>query len=147
MIELIKGNLFDANVNALAHGCNCQGVMGAGIALEFKRQWPTMYKYYREICQSEPIEPGHMFVYIEGELVIFNLMTQLRPHSTASLTGIQSGLIRMREYANKKGIGKIAMPKIGCGLGGLRWEQVEPIVQEVFGEWPGTVSVYYLGAQ
>lgn len=144
MIELIKGNLFDANVNALAHGCNCSGQMGKGIALEFARRWPRMYEEYREICWDGQIQPGYMFVYISGEKVIFNLMTQLRPHYLASLGAIEASMINMREYAFGAGINKIAMPKIGCGLGGLKWVEVEPIVQAVFGEWPGTVSVYYL---
>lgn len=144
MIELIKGNLFDTNVNALAHGCNCGGQMGKGIALEFARRWPQMYEEYQELCWDKQIRPGHMFVYVQGEKVIFNLMTQFRPYVPAGPDAIKFSLDHMREYADDKGINKIAMPKIGCGLGGLKWNQVELVVQEVFGGWPGTLSVYYL---
>ena len=132
MIKYIKGNLFNSSADALAHGCNTQGKMGAGIALEFKRRYPEMFFDYRQKCRSEEFKPGcaYMFKNTEKPHVI-NLATQ-EDLSGAKPEYIQSALRWLLENYESLKISTVAMPKIGAGLGGMQWEEVEMILYEYF---------------
>jgi O-acetyl-ADP-ribose deacetylase (regulator of RNase III) len=147
-IEFVSGNLF-ANaheVEAFAHGCNCQGSMGAGIAKGFRERYPEMYEQYRARCKAEPrqFNLGDAWLWTaEGLPSVFNLGTQERFwHARASYEAIEQALIAMRQRADKEGIGSIAIPRIGVGYGGLSWRKVRAIVERVFGGWSGRLVVY-----
>jgi O-acetyl-ADP-ribose deacetylase (regulator of RNase III) len=129
VITFVEGDLFDMDLPALGHGCNCQGVMGRGIAVVFKNRYPEMYKVYQDACENLEYQLGDVFVWgppdqTPGEPVIYNLATQPTPGPTASLEAIQSSLTDALEDAKERGIDKIGIPRIGAGLGGLKWEDV-----------------------
>ena len=146
-IEWISGDLFVNRVKAeaFAHGCNCKGSMGAGIAVGFLERYPDMYEEYRRRCKSEPSEfqLGDCFYWPSTDQPsVFNLGTQTNLGGKASLSGIESALTRMKEQADTKKIKTIAIPRIGAGYGHLSWEKVKAIVIKIFEDWKGTLYVY-----
>lgn len=146
MIIHQKGDVFDCYAQALAHGCNCQGVMGAGIALKFKERYLGMYQSYRRLCENGKFSLGAVLLWESGRQlpVIFNLATQEYPGKPASLDAIRTAMIKMRTMADRKAIFSIAMPRIGTGYGRLKWEDVEKVISSVFADWHGIVYVYGL---
>ena len=147
-VEYVAGDLF-ANrfgAQALAHGCNCQGSMGAGIAVGFRERYPAMYEEYRRRCKATPREfnPGDAFLYKapDGPWV-FNLATQEGYwRSRATYEAVEQALRAMRAQAEAEGITSIAMPRIGAGMGGLSWKKVRDVIDRALGDWAGTVYVY-----
>jgi O-acetyl-ADP-ribose deacetylase (regulator of RNase III) len=147
-IEYVSGDIFvnKHKTQALAHGCNCQGSMGAGIAVGFRERYPEMYEEYRRRCKADPrqFNLGDSFLWKkEGEPFVFNLGTQERYwHARASYEAIEAALEKMRQQADQNGIDSIAVPRIGVGYGGLSWKKVKVIVERVFGDWAGELYVY-----
>jgi O-acetyl-ADP-ribose deacetylase (regulator of RNase III) len=147
-IPFVTGDLF-ANrfgARALAHGCNCQGSMGAGIATGFPDRYPEMFAEYRRRCKARPREfnLGDAFLWkTEGRPWVFNLGTQEGFwRSRASYEAIEAALASMREQADREGIATIAIPRIGTGYGGLSWRKVRAVIEKAFADWPGTLYVY-----
>jgi O-acetyl-ADP-ribose deacetylase (regulator of RNase III) len=146
-IEYVSGDLF-ANgfgAQALAHGCNCQGSMGAGIATGFRDRYPAMYAEYRRRCKADPREfnlGDAMLWKADGQPWVFNLGTQEGTwRARASYEAIETALAGMREQADYEGITTISVPRIGTGYGGLSWKKVRAVIEKVFGDWPGVLSV------
>ncbi|MBN1430571.1 MAG: macro domain-containing protein [Anaerolineae bacterium] len=147
-VHYVSGDLFanHYHAEAFAHGCNCQGSMGAGIAVGFKQRYPTMYKEYRRRCKTEPrqFNLGDVFLWQEnGQPAVFNLGTQEGyRRARAGYQAIETALQVMKDLADVHTIRSIAMPRIGVGYGGLSWKKVRDIIEHVFGDWPGTLVVY-----
>jgi O-acetyl-ADP-ribose deacetylase (regulator of RNase III) len=147
-IEFVTGDLF-ANrfkAQALAHGCNCQGSMGAGIATGFRDRYPEMFAEFRRRCKAKPREfnLGDAFLWkVADQTWVFNLATQEGVwRSRASYDAIETALDSMRKQADAEGIASIAMPRIGAGHGGLSWKKVRAIIEKAFADWPGRLIVY-----
>ena len=149
-IRYVAGDLFanEHQAQALAHGCNCQGVMGAGIAVGFRERYPAMYAEYRRRCQATPrqFNPGDAFLWkANAQPWVFNLATQEdygRARAHATYDAIERALNAMRAQAGAQGITSIALPRVGAGLGGLSWPKVHAIIEHVFANWAGTLYVY-----
>jgi O-acetyl-ADP-ribose deacetylase (regulator of RNase III) len=130
-IHYIQGDIFKNayNVQAFGHGCNCQGVMGAGIAKEFHKRYPQMYEEYRRRCKVEPrqFNLGDVFFWKEdNQPAVFNLATQEHYiRAKADYTAIKKSLSEMKAQAVEHGISTIAIPRIGAGLGGLSWDKIK----------------------
>lgn len=118
------GDLFDATEPALAHGCNCAGAMGKGIAVEFRRRWPDMYRAYHERCLDGAFQPGDVFPWSAPDRLIYNLGTQRTWRTAATLDAVRGSVVAMIDHATEHGIAAIAMPRIAAGLGGLDWSDV-----------------------
>ncbi len=147
-ITFVSGDLF-ANrfkAQALAHGCNCQGSMGAGIATGFRDRYPAMYAEYRRRCKAEPrtFNLGEAWLWkADGQPWVFNLGTQEGVwRARASYQAIEAALRSMRQQADREVITTVAVPRIGAGYGGLSWKKVRAVVEQVFADWPGTLYVY-----
>lgn len=124
-LSLHRGDLFATpELTALAHGCNCAGAMGAGIALAFKARWPDMYHDYVTRCADGRFNLGDVFIWRAGGVTIFNLATQPHWRAAAQLPAIASSVAAMLGEAQALGLDHIAMPRIGAGLGGLDWADV-----------------------
>ena len=147
-IRFVSGDLFENehHAQAFAHGCNCQGSMGAGVAKGIRARYPEMYEEYRSRCKAQPrlFNLGDCWLWKDEDRPwVFNLGTQEGFwRSRASYEAIETSLREMRRQADAEGITSIAMPRIGVGYGGLSWKKVRAIVEAVFGDWPGTLVVY-----
>lgn len=136
MIHYIEfGDIFSIKgVNSYAHGCNCAGSMGRGIAVQFRKKFPLMYENYRRMCIDGHYHPGDVFDYNYGIGHVFNLATQQHyciPGQLAKLEHIKASMEKMMSLAEADGVESIALPKIGAGLGGLKWTDVKLVIEEV----------------
>ncbi len=127
--------LFDLQVDAFAHGCNIQGIMNAGIAREFKERYPQMFREYQAYCRSGDFQLGDTQFYHSPDQNmphVINVAIQLDLRNGARIEHIKQGLEKVEAYHAQLGIKTLAMPRMGCGLGGLDWKDVRPIVQDIF---------------
>lgn len=138
MIEFCKGNLFEAGTEALVNAVNTEGVMGKGIALQFKLTFPEMFASYQQACASGELRPGTLHVFDRGESsaprFIINFPTKRNWRAKSLLSDIESGLIALEKTIREGHFRSIAIPPLGCGLGGLDWEQVRPLMEIHLGE-------------
>ena len=147
MIQFIeRGDIFNIkDVNSYAHGCNCAGAMGKGIALQFKNKYPKMYSEYRAMCKDGLFNPGDVFDYNYGNGHIYNLGTQVSWKTKARLEYNENSVGRMLELAASDNVTKIALPAIGAGLGGLNWNDVKEILNRVSVNYPD-IELYVVEA-
>jgi O-acetyl-ADP-ribose deacetylase (regulator of RNase III) len=138
MITYIEnGNIFNLkDIQSYAHGCNCAGAMGKGIALQFKNKFPQMYLEYKRLCKEGSFFLGDVFAYNYDNGTVFNLGTQATWKTKADINAIEIALINMLTCARLSNIFKIALPKIGAGLGGLNWNDVKLIIEDVAKDYP-----------
>lgn len=146
-VQYVAGDLFKnrGNAEALGHGCNCAGSMGAGVAVGFRECYPEMFEEYRRMCKAKPPEfamGGAFFWREDGKPAVFNLGTQPRPGRGATYEAVEAALRAMRTRADAEGIGSIAIPRIAAGYGGLSWKKVKALIESAFADWPGTLLVY-----
>ncbi|MDP9035350.1 MAG: macro domain-containing protein [Myxococcota bacterium] len=138
-----KGDIFTAeHLRAYAHGCNCAGAMGAGIAIEFKRRWPRMFEEYAARCADGRFRLGDVFVWSEAGQTIFNLGTQEHWRKKAQIPALTKSLVKMLELASHAGIDRVGLPRIGAGLGGLDWTRVKKVITEAGKDSPVTMVVF-----
>jgi O-acetyl-ADP-ribose deacetylase (regulator of RNase III) len=134
MIEHARGNLLEAQVDALVNTVNTVGVMGKGIALQFRMAFPKNYDVYKKACARGEVQPGHMFVVPTGELTvpqfIINFPTKRHWKEKSRLTDIQEGLVDLVRVIREQKIRSLALPPLGCGNGGLEWAQVKPLIEK-----------------
>lgn len=132
MIRLKTGNLLTEKTEALVNTVNCVGVMGKGIALQFKKAYPDNFKAYKKLCDAAQLHPGQMFVCDRGTLLapryIINFPTKRHWRSPSKLEDIQIGLTALIEEIKQRDIKSIAIPPLGCGNGGLDWYVVKPMI-------------------
>ena len=128
MIEFKTGDIFESDAEALVNTVNCVGVMGRGIALQFKNKYPENFKAYQQACKQELLRPGKMFVFETEQLVlpkwIINFPTKRHWRGKSRIEDIESGLIDLANFIQEKNIHSIAIPPLGAGLGGLDWNDV-----------------------
>ena len=141
MIEIAKGNLLEAPVEALVNTVNTQGIMGKGIALQFKQAFPEMFRDYEKACKAGQVRLGKMHVYDRGGLTggprwIINFPTKNHWRQRSRLADIEAGLEDLVATVRRLGIRSIAVPPLGCGNGGLDWADVRPRIEGAFAELP-----------
>lgn len=134
MITYTTGNLLDAKVEVLVNAVNTVGVMGKGIALMFKQRFPKNMQEYAEACKTGNVQTGQMFVTRTeaptGASWIVNFPTKQHWRDYSQMEWIETGLTDLRRFIIDNNIKSIAIPPLGAGLGGLRWQDVKPrIVQ------------------
>ena len=131
MIKVLIGNIFESKAQTLVNTVNCVGVMGKGIAQEFKHRFPEMYEAYIDLCNSHQVKPGVPYHYkdIFG-ISIINFPTKDHWRAMSRLDDIRKGLGIFIEKYKKWGITSIAFPPLGCGNGGLEWQTVGPVMYQ-----------------
>lgn len=121
-LRLCRGDIFVGNPKAIAQGCNIKGVMGAGIALQFKNRFPDMYESYRQLCEKNMLPGGTIYPFVSilnnQPVRIYNLMTQSGFHG-ADIEFLAAAMYAMCADAIQNDIHEITMPFIGAGLGGI----------------------------
>lgn len=128
MIKFKKGDILKEDAEALVNTVNCVGVMGRGIALQFKKNYPANFKFYEAACKREAVQPGRMLVFETGQMTnprfIINFPTKRHWRGKSRIEDIDAGLISLVEEIRVRNIQSIAIPPLGSGLGGLDWAEV-----------------------
>jgi len=138
-----KGDIFATDgIKAYAHGCNCAGAMGAGIAIEFKRRWPRMFEEYRARCEDGRFALGDVFTWTEDDVTVFNLGTQEHWKKKAQIPALSRAIRKTIELAKHAGIARVGLPRIGAGLGGLDWPRVKKVLRETAEDPAVTLIVF-----
>ncbi|GIF77341.1 type II toxin-antitoxin system antitoxin DNA ADP-ribosyl glycohydrolase DarG [Asanoa siamensis] len=147
MIEEGRGNLLTADVEALVNTVNTVGVMGKGIALQFKRAFPANYRAYRAACARGDVQLGHVWPFDTGVLghrrYILNFPTKQHWRSASRLEDIASGLASLVETVRRLEIRSVAIPALGCGNGGLAWSEVLPLIENACAQIPSVRAVVF----
>ncbi len=134
MIEYKVGDMFTEDVEALVNSVNCVGVMGRGVALQFKNLFPENFKAYAEACKREKVQPGRMFVFETGQMMgapryIINFPTKRHWRGKSRMEDIEAGLRALAHEITERNIRSIALPPLGSGLGGLDWPMVRSRIE------------------
>lgn len=133
MIEYKHGDILREDAEALINTVNCMGIMGRGIALQFKNAFPENFKAYVKACKNNEVQPGKMFVFETGQLTnpryIINFPTKRHWRGKSRMEDIEAGLIDLVITIQKYNIQTIAIPPLGSGLGGLDWSMVKPRIE------------------
>ena len=147
MIQYITGNILDSTAQALVNTVNTMGVMGKGIALQFKKAYLNNYKAYEKACKNNEIQVGKMFVTLDsnttsGERTIINFPTKTSWKKPSEYKYIEDGLENLVEVINTNNIKSIAIPPLGAGNGGLNWEKVKIIIEQKLAHLNVDIYVY-----
>ena len=138
MIEYAQGDMLKCEAEALVNTVNCVGVMGRGIAVQFKKMFPENFAAYAAACKRKEVQPGRMFVFETDELtfprIIINFPTKRHWRGKSRIEDIESGLMALVATIRERGICSVAIPPLGSGLGGLDWAQVRPRIESALSE-------------
>lgn len=147
MLEFQTGNIFDSDAEALVNTVNCVGIMGRGVALQFKNLFPKNFKEYKIACDRGEVQPGRMLVVETGELTnpkwIINFPTKRHWRGKSRLEDIEIGLNALKSEIVSRGIHSIAVPPLGSGLGGLDWVDVRNLIEKLLGDLTETRIIVY----
>lgn len=142
-MKILIGNLFESKMHTLVNTVNCVGVMGKGVALEFKKRYPKMYEEYSSLCEQKYIHPGIPYYYTDltgTSILLFPTKDHWR--SPSRIEYIINGLKWFADHFQELGIKSIAFPPLGCGNGGLSWETVGPIMYRELSKLPIEIEIY-----
>lgn len=136
MVTFVKGDIFKSPAQVLTNTVNCVGVMGKGVALEFKNRYPKMFGDYKSKCDLGEVKPGQPYLWEDDSAQVLNFPTKRHWRDGSLLQDIEDGLKHLAGSYEKLGIQSIAMPALGCGLGGLKWSEVQPLIVKYLGNIP-----------
>jgi O-acetyl-ADP-ribose deacetylase (regulator of RNase III) len=147
MIQFEQGDILLADAEALVNTVNCVGIMGRGIALQFRKEFPENFKAYKAVCDRRELHPGMMLVFdlnrFENPRYVINFPTKRHWKGKSRIEDILSGLAVLVEEVRRRGIVSIAVPPLGCGLGGLDWSEVGPLIEDAFRSLPDVRVLVY----
>lgn len=143
MINVRLGNIFETKMDVLVNTVNCVGVMGKGIALQYKKLYPEMFNEYKTLCNENLIQTGKLYPYYYKEnLKVLNFPTKDHWRSPSKMEYIINGLDWFVSNYNILGISSIAFPPLGCGNGGLSWDEVGPLMYNKLKDLPIDIEIY-----
>lgn len=149
-IEYKSGDMFDEPAEAIVNTVNCVGVMGKGVALEFKRRWPDNFRAYKRLCDTGKMSPGKMFIFQIGDLLqkadrqfLINFPTKQHWKAKSKIEYVEHGLEDFVHQVRDLGIKSVAMPPLGCGNGGLDWNDVRPLIEEKLSSLPDVKFIVF----
>lgn len=139
MIEYKTGDILAEDAEALINTVNCVGIMGRGIALQFKNAFPENFKAYATACKQQLVQPGQMFVFETGQLTnpryVVNFPTKRHWRGKSRMEDIEAGLQALATEIKARDIRSLAIPPLGSGLGGLDWSDVRPRIEQALGDF------------
>lgn len=143
-MKILVGNIFESEAQSLINTVNCVGVMGKGIAAEFKKRFPEMFKDYITRCEKKEIRPGEPYLFKEGMFgpQIINFPTKSHWRAASNIKDIERGLKILSDNYKKWDVKSIAIPPLGCGNGQLLWESVGPLIYKYVSKWDIPVEIY-----
>ena len=147
MLSIVSGDMLKAEAEALVNTVNTVGVMGKGIALQFKEAFPHNNKVYINACKNKQLEPGKLLAVWDnnmllGKKLIINFPTKTHWRYPSKYEYVEKGLVALVELIKKDGIQSIALPPLGCGNGGLEWPRVKEMISKYLGHLPIEITVF-----
>lgn len=147
MIELRRGDILKADADAVVNTVNCVGVMGRGIALQFKKAFPDVHRAYVAACKRGEVEPGRVQTFdlnrFERPHYVINFPTKKHWRGKSKMEYIEEGLDALVEEVSRLGVPTVAIPPLGCGLGGLEWHEVRSRIERAFEALPYVQVLLY----
>ncbi|MFD1549066.1 macro domain-containing protein [Levilactobacillus fuyuanensis] len=148
MLIYLKTSLFESPAQVLVNTVNTVGVMGKGIALEFKKMYPQMFTEYRQLCEAKKLTVGKLWLYKTDNKWILNFPTKENWRNRSKLDYIEAGLQKFVDTYQEKKIKSIAFPQLGVGNGGLNWEdEVQPLMEKYLRKLPINVYIHLYDRQ
>lgn len=143
MIEYTESSIFSLRVDAVVNPVNTKGVSGAGLALEFKMRHPEAHSAYVTRCRRGLLRVGEVYAVKDGTMQVVHFPTKTHWRQPSELTYIRDGLVSLRAWlqSHRTMVKSIAIPALGCGLGGLSWADVRPLIEEALADLPTRVIV------
>ncbi len=145
MIQFVRGDLLQVEADAIVNTVNTVGVMGKGIALQFKQQYPDNYEFYRQACERGEVQPGRMLVFETGRLqprFIINFPTKRHWRAKSRIDDIEAGLQDLVRVLQERHVESVALPALGCGHGGLDWRQVRTLIEHYLQPLAKTIPIW-----
>lgn len=143
MITYLKGNLLESPAQVLTNTVNTEGVMGKGLALQFKNKFPAMFQDYVERCKKKQVKLGEPYLWQDSEVQILNFPTKGMWRENSKIEDIENGLKYIARHYQEMGVATLALPALGCGLGRLNWQNVRGLIEKNLGSLPDIeVAVY-----
>ncbi len=130
MIQYRQGDLFECGADGLVNAVNCEGIMGKGIAYQFKIRFPENNKSYIKACKSGELKIGKIHFFTENGITVINFPTKDKWRQPSKMEYVEEGMNNLVELLPRLGVKKIAIPSLGCGNGGLLWENVKKVIEE-----------------
>lgn len=136
-IRYKTGDMFEQPAEAIVNTVNCVGVMGKGVALEFKRRWPENFRAYKRLCDAGELAPGKLFIFENSDILgeanhrfLINFPTKQHWRAQSKIEYIESGLDAFVNEVRRLRIKSVALPPLGCGNGGLEWTDVRRLIEQ-----------------
>jgi len=142
-IKLINGNILRSETQAIVIPVNIVGIAGAGLAKQWAIQHPTSADIYAHACRARQLPIGKVLSVKDGSRAFVCLPTKTLPQYPSELKYIEKGLVALRQLIRSKEIKSLAVPALGCGLGGLSWADVQPLIEQYLGDLEIPVHVYF----
>jgi O-acetyl-ADP-ribose deacetylase (regulator of RNase III) len=133
MITYKTGDIFKSNAQVITNTVNCVGVMSKGLALAFKEKFPAMFDDYKKKCNRGEVKPGRPYLWENSNTQILNFPTKRHWRQNSLLSDVEEGLVFLADNYAEMGISSIALPPLGCGLGGLNWVDVKNLINKHLG--------------
>lgn len=130
MISFTTGNMFECGADCLVNTVNCEGIMGKGVAYQFKMRFPENNKAYVKACRSGELTVGKIHYFCEGGITVINFPTKDKWREKSKMEYVENGLDAFIKLLPKLNVHRIAIPPLGCGNGGLAWHEVKKVIQE-----------------
>jgi O-acetyl-ADP-ribose deacetylase (regulator of RNase III) len=139
------GDIFTTQSKGIGHGVNVAGVMGHGIAVQFKQRFPDMYSAYNTLCRQGHLLPGETMIWEPAPgLFVYNIASQDEPGRNASYAWLEQGVKAALIHADENGLTTIALPRIGSGIGGLNEREVELLLSQTVAPFKTSIEIWTL---
>jgi len=142
MLTYLRGDIFKSPAQVLVNTVNTVGVMGKGVALEFKKQYPDMFKAYERACNGKQFDIGNLMLWKSPVKWVLLFPTKKHWRNPSKIEYIEAGLQKFVKTYQEKGITSIAFPRLGCGNGGLDWSDIQPLMEQYLKKLPISVFIY-----
>lgn len=142
MIKYLEGDIFSTPAQTIVNTVNTVGVMGKGIALEFKKRYPDMFDNYKIACEKNRLKIGRLMLSYEPDHWVLLFPTKEHWRNPSRLEYIEQGLIKFSNIYAESGITSIAFPKLGCGNGELNWDEVRILMEKYLKDLPIDIYIY-----
>jgi O-acetyl-ADP-ribose deacetylase (regulator of RNase III) len=142
MLIYYRTSILESSAQTVVNTVNCVGVMGKGIAHAFKLRYPEMFAAYKKLCDNDQLEPGKLWLWRGSDQWVLNFPTKIHWRYPSRLEWIEAGLKKFVTEYEKRGITEISFPRLGCGNGGLNWDDVRPVMERYLTNLTATIYIH-----